>query len=110
MLHRIGESEEIAPGAFQSIPQCDQLFPAIHRDQPAVLETAFELFRFNAKIDNIRVAPDKWMERLNVGNRRAVCFPAVNLNRSGFAELNCNDAWRRISAEEQRVFLEFHFY
>ena len=35
-------------------------------------------------------------------------FPAIDLNRSGLAQLDRDDARRRISAEEQLVFLEIH--
>src|SRR5882762_5229480 len=108
MLHRIGEGEEIAPSAFKPVAQCDEFLPAIDRDQPAVLETALKLFRFDTKIDNVRVAPNKWVKRLDVGNGRSVCFPAINLNRASFAEFNGDNAWRWISAEEQCVLLEFH--
>src|SRR4030095_9547587 len=108
MLHRIGKGEEIAPGIFESVAQGDEFFPAVDRDQPAVLEIALKLFGFDAKVHNIRVAPDKWVERLNVGNGRSVRFPAINLNRSSLAEFNRDDAWRWISAKEQRVLLEFH--
>src|SRR5437867_5436453 len=108
MLHRIGKSEEIAPGVFESVAQCDEFFPAIDRDQPAVLEIALKLFGFDAEIDNVRVAPDKWVKRLNVGNSRSVRFPAINLNRASLAEFNGDNAWHWIRTEEQRVFLEFH--
>src|SRR5262249_37857215 len=108
MLHWIGEREEIAPGVFEPVAQCDEFLPAIDSHQPAVLETALQLLGFDAKIDNVRVAPDKWVERLNVGNRRAVRFTAINLNRSSFAEFNRDNTWRRIGTEEQRVLLEFH--
>ena len=108
MLHRIGKGEEIAPRAFESVAQCDEFLPTIDRDQPAVLEIALKLFGFDAKIDNIRVAPDKWVERLNVGDGRSVRFPTINLNRSGLAELDGHNAWCWISAKEQRVLLEFH--
>jgi hypothetical protein len=108
MLHRIGKREEIAPGALKSVPQSNEFFPAIDRNQPAVLEIALKLLGFNAKIGNIRVAPDEGMKRLHVGDRRSVPFPSIHLNRSGFAEFNCHDARCRISAEEQCVLLEFH--
>src|SRR5439155_24660412 len=108
MLHRIGKSEEIAPGVFESVAQYDEFFPAIDRDQPAVLEIALKLFGFDAEIDNVRVAPDKWVKRLNVGNGRTVRFPAINLNRSSLAELDSDNAGCWICAKEQRIFLEFH--
>ena len=50
VLHWIGEREEIASGVSQSVAQCDQFFPAINRDQPAVFKTAFKLFGFDAKM------------------------------------------------------------
>src|SRR5204863_1705501 len=109
MLHRIGQGEEIAPSAFESVAQCDEFFPAIDRDQPAVLEIALKLFGFDAEIDNIRVAPDKWVKRLNIGNSRSVRFPAINLNRTSFAKFNGDNAWHWICAKEQGVLLEFHF-
>src|SRR4030095_3462902 len=108
MLDGIGESEEIAAGVFESVAQGDEFFPAIDRDQPAIPEIALKLFGFDAKIDNIGVAPDKWVERLDVGNGRSVRFPAIALNRSSLAEFNCDNARGWISAEEQRVLLKFH--
>ena len=72
------------------------------------LQIALKLFGFDAKIDNIRVAPDKWVERLNVGDGRSVLFPAINLNRSSFAEFDGDDARCWIRAEKQRVLLELH--
>src|SRR4029453_798152 len=107
MRYRIGEGEEIASSVLQTITQADEFLPAIDRDQPAVLETALKLFGFDAKIDNVRIAPNKWVERLNVGNGRSICFPAINLNRSSFAEFNRDNAGRWISAEEKGVLLEF---
>src|SRR4029077_11861822 len=108
MLHGIGKREEIAPGVFEPVAQCDEFLPAIDRDQPAVLEIALKLFGFDAEIDNIRVAPDKRVERLNVGDGRSISFPAIDLNRSSLAEFNCHNARGWISAEEQRVLLKFH--
>src|SRR5512132_4249759 len=48
MLHWIVKGEEITSGIFESVTQCDEFFPAIDRDQPAVLETALKLFGFDA--------------------------------------------------------------
>src|SRR5436305_12159121 len=109
MLHRIGRGEKIAPGVLESVAQCDECLPAINRDQPAVFETALKLFGLDTKIDNVRIAPDKWVKGLDIGNGRSICFPAINLNRPSFAEFDGDNAWRWISAKEQRVLLEFHF-
>src|SRR2546423_6146337 len=108
MLDWIGEREEIAPCVFESVAQSDEFLPAIDSDQPAILEIALKLFGFDAKIDNIRVAPDKWVERLNVGDGRFVRFPTINLNRSSLAEFNGHNARRWIRTEEQCVLLKFH--
>src|SRR5262245_58864742 len=108
VLHRIGQREEIASRVFQSVAQCDEFFPAIDRNQPAILEIALKLFGFDAKIHNIRVAPDEWVKWLNISNGRSGCLPAINVNCSSFAEFNGDNAGRWISAEEQRVLLEFH--
>src|SRR4029453_10832491 len=108
MLDGISESEEIAAGVFESVAQGDEFFPAIDRDQPAIPEIALKLFGFDAKIDNIRVAPDKWVERLNVGDGRSVRFPTINLNRSSLAEFNGHNARRWIRTKKQRVLLELH--
>ena len=78
MLHRIGECEEIAAGVFQSVAKRDQFLPAIDGDQPAVLQIAPEFFRFDAKIDNVRVGPDERMKRLDVGNGRSICFAPMH--------------------------------
>src|SRR6266480_3161666 len=108
MLHRIGRGEKIAPGVLESVAQCDEFLPAINRDQPAVFETALKLFGLDTKIDNVRIAPDKWVKSLDIGNGRSICFPAINLNRPGFAKFDRDNAWSKISAEEQSVLLEFH--
>src|SRR2546430_3996556 len=108
MLHRIGEGEEIASSFLQSIAQSDQFLPTIDRDQPAIFEIAFELLGFDAKIDNVAIAPDKWMKRFDVGGGRSVIFPAINFHRTSFAELDCDNTGCRISGEKQRVFLELH--
>ena len=108
MLHGISECEEVAPSAFKPVAQCDEFLPAINRDQPAVFETALKLFGLDTKIDNVRIAPDKWVKRLDIGNGRSICFPAINLNRPGFAKFDGDNAWSKISAEEQPVLLEFH--
>src|SRR5438128_5030293 len=110
MLHRIGEGEEIASSFLQSIAQSDQFLPTIDRDQPAIFEIALELLGFDAKIDNVAIAPNKWMEWLDVGDGRSVIFLAINFHRSGFAEFDCDNAGCRVSAEKQRVFLTFHFF
>src|SRR5207248_5517669 len=109
VLYRIGEGEEIASSVLQTVTQADEFLPAIDRDQPTVIEIALKLFGFDAKIDNIRVAPDKWVKRLNIGNGQSICFPTINLNRSSFAEFNCDNAMRRMGFEVYAVLLEFHF-
>src|SRR5216110_177447 len=108
VLHGIGEREEIASGVSQSVAQCDQFFPAINRDQPAVFKTAFKLFGFDAKIQNIRVAPDKRVKRFNFDDCRSTFSPAINFNGSRFAQFNRDDPRRSIGAEEHGVLLKFH--
>src|SRR4030095_14506932 len=75
---------------------------------PAVFETALELLGFDTKIDNVRVTPNEWMERLNVNNGRSVPFPAINIDRAGLAQRDGDNARCRMCAKEHRVFLEFH--
>src|SRR5262249_26427471 len=77
VLDWIGEGEEIAPGALQSVSQANQFFPTVHRDQPAEFQVAFELFRFDPKIHNVRIGPDEWMKRLNLGDCRSILFAAM---------------------------------
>ncbi len=108
MLHRVGEGEEIAHCVFESVAKCYQFLPAIDGDKPPVLQIPSKFFRLDAKIDNVRVGPDKWVERLDVGSGRSICFAAVHAHSPAFAQLNGHDARRRIGAKEQRVFLEFH--
>src|SRR5439155_17452323 len=108
MLHRVSEREEIASGIFQSIPQRDQFLPAIHGDQPAILEIALEFFGFDTEIDNVAVSPDERMERLDIHNSRTIRFSSVNFNCSSFAEFDGDNSRRRISAEKECIFLEFH--
>src|SRR5438045_51201 len=86
----------------------DQFLPAIDGDEPSVLQIAAELFCLDAKIDYIRGGPDKWVERLDVGNGRSICFAAMYAHSPAFAQFNGHDPRCRISAKEQRVFLEFH--
>ena len=108
MLHGIRKREEVAPRVFESVAKCYQFLPAIDGDEPSVLQIAAELFCLDAKIDYIRVGPDKWVERLDVGNGRSICFAAMYAHSPAFAQFNGHDPRRRISAKEQRVFLEFH--
>src|SRR5207244_1193113 len=108
MLHWVREREEVAPGILQSVTQRDEFLPTIDGDQPAILEIAAKFLGFNAEIDYVAVGPDEWMKRLDVGDRRSISFPAIDFHRSRLAKLNGDDARRRISAKEQRVFLEFH--
>ena len=108
MLHRIGEGEKITPGVFKSVAQRDQFLPTVHRNSPAVFEIASELFCFDAKVDNVRVGPNEGMKRLDLGHGRSILFPAINLDRAGLAELDRDDARRRIGAEEHGVLFEFH--
>ena len=108
MLHRIAEREKAAAGALQSIAQGDQFLPAIHADPPAVAQIAGELFGVDVQIGNVGIAPDEWVERLGVGDSRAILFPAINLHGPGIAELDRHDARRRVGSEKQRVFLESH--
>src|SRR5439155_23384035 len=108
MLHRIVEGEEIAVRFLEAVAQSDQFLPTINRDQPAVLQVAFELLGLNSKIDNIGVAPDKWMERLDVGDGRSALSAAINLYRSRFTQLNRNDARHRVRTKKHPVLLQFH--
>src|SRR5438067_13905172 len=108
MLHRVSEREEIASGIFQSIPQRDQFLPAIHGDQPAILEIALEFFGFDTEIDNVAISPDERLKWLDIDKSRTVRFSPINFNCSSFAEFDCHNSRRRISAKKERVFLEFH--
>ena len=45
MLHRIAQSEKVAPGALKSIAQRNKLLPTVGRNQPVILQVAGELFR-----------------------------------------------------------------
>src|SRR5207244_13379078 len=84
MLNRIGEREEIATGVFESVAKRNQFLPAIHCDEPAVLQIAPEFFRLDAKIDNVRVGPDKRVKRLDVGYRRTIVFPLMHAHGAAF--------------------------
>src|SRR2546430_13165306 len=108
MLDWISEGEEIASGFLETVAQRDQLLPTIDRNDPAIVQFAAQLFRFDAKIDNIAIGPYEWMERLDVGDCRSILFPAINFDRSRFAQLDRNDPRRRINTEEHRVLFEFH--
>src|SRR5262249_21020482 len=108
MLDRIGKGEEIAPRILQSVSESDQFFPTVDRDQPAELQIAFELLGFDSEIDNVRVSPNKRMERLDVGGCRSILFATINFDRAGLAKLNRDDARRRVRAKEDFVLLEFH--
>ena len=110
MLNRIGEREEIAAGVFESVAKRNQVLPAIDCDEPAVLQIAPEFLRLDAKIDNVRVGPDKRVKRLDVGSGRTIRFPPMHTHGAGFAQLDGYNPRRRIRAEEQRVFLKFHQY
>src|SRR5947207_2902651 len=88
--------------------QGDQFLPAVDRDQPTKFQIAFELFRFDSKIDNVRVRPNERVEWLNISRCRSILFATVNLDRAGFAELDCHNSRCRISAEKDSVFLKFH--
>src|SRR6266545_7480717 len=110
MLDRITKGEEITISLFQAVAQRDQFFPTIDRDQPAVFEIASEFLGLDAKIDNVRVAPNEWMERLDIGNGRSILFLAINIDRAALAQRDSNNARRRICAKEDGVFLEFHFF
>ena len=98
----------VAVRFLEAVAQSDQFLPTINRDQPAVLQVAFELLGLNSKIDNIGVAPDKWMERLDVGDGRSVLSAAIELYRSCFTQLNRNDARHRVRTKEHPVLLQFH--
>ena len=76
--------------------------------QPAEFEVAFELLRFDPKIDHVAVSPNKRMKRLHVRRCRTILFAAINFDRAGLAQFDRNDTWHRIYAEEHRVFFEFH--
>ena len=78
MLDGIGEREEIAAGFLQPVAQRDQFLPAVDRDAPAVFEIAFELLRFDAKIDNVAVGPNEWMKRLDLDDGRSILLAAIN--------------------------------
>src|SRR5205807_8099650 len=119
MLDGIGKGKEIAPGFFEPVTQRNQFLPAIDGDTPTVLEIAGEFLSLDAKsairtdssrgeIDNIGVAPNEWMERLDLRDCRTIFFTPVNFYRAGFAQFDCNNARRRIRAEEHRVLLEIH--
>src|SRR5256886_17608545 len=99
MLHRIVEAEEIAVRFFEAVAQSDQFLPTINRDQPAVLQVAFELFGLNSKIDNIGVAPHNWMERLDVGDGGSVLSLAVDLYRSCFTHSTPNRALHQVRTQ-----------
>ena len=66
-------------------------------------EIAGEFLSLDAKIDNIRVAPNEWMEGLDVGDCRTIFFTPVNFYGTSLAQLDGNNARRRIGAEEQAV-------
>ena len=107
MLHRIGEREEIAPGALQAVAQRDQLLPAVDGDEPVELQVAGELLGvLHPEIRHVAIRPDERMKRLDVAHGGAVLLAPVDLHRPGVAHLDRDDARRRIGAEEHRVFLE----
>src|SRR5262249_55612262 len=108
MLNRIAKREEITAGAFESVAKRDQFLPAIDCDKPPVLQIASEFLRLDPKIDNVGVGPDKRVKRLDVGNCRTICFPAMHAYSAGFAQLSGHNPRRWIRAKEQRVFLKFH--
>jgi hypothetical protein len=85
MLNGIGEGEEIATGAFESVAERNQFLPAIDSDEPAVIQIAPKFFRFDTEIDNVRVGPDKRMKWLYVGDCRSICFPTMHPNGAAFA-------------------------
>ncbi len=108
MLHRIAQREETATRALQSIAERDQFLPTVDADPPAIPQIAFELFGVDIEIGHVGIAPDERVERLDVGDGRAVLFAPVNLDRPGVAELDRNDPRSRVGTEEERVFLESH--
>jgi hypothetical protein len=108
MLHGIGECEEVAASRFKTVAQGDQLLPAVNRNQPTVLEITGQFFGLEAKIDNVRTAPNERMERFYVGASRSVSFAAIDTDGASLTELDPDDPRSRICAKKHRVFLEFH--
>ena len=48
------------------------------------------------------------MEWLNVDGGRPIFLAAINLDRTGLAQLDGDDPGRRIGTKEDRVLVEFH--
>ena len=108
MLHRIAQREEAASGALQSIAQGDQLLPTVDADSPGITQVAREFFSIDVEIGHVGIAPDERVERLDVGRGRSIFLAPVDLDRSGVAELDRDDARGRVGTEEECVFLESH--
>ena len=108
MLHRIAQREETPARALQSVSERDQFLPAVDANPPTIAQIAGEFFGVDIEIGDVRIAPDKRMERLDVGNGRAIFFAAVNLDGPSVAQLDRDDPRRRVGAEEERIFLESH--
>src|SRR5207245_7233036 len=101
MLDGISERKEIAPGFFEAVTQRDQFLPAVDGDAPTVFKIAGEFFSLDAKIDNIGVAPNEWMERLDVGDCRTIFSTPVNFYRAGFPQFDCNNRSEEHTSELQ---------
>src|SRR4029077_17130440 len=108
MLDRVGESEEIAPGVFQTVTQGDQFLPTVDGDKPFVFEIADEFFRFDAEVDNVAVRPNKWVERFHVGDCRPVLLPTMDLHGAGLAQFYGDNSRGWVGPKQNLVLFEFH--
>src|SRR5947209_1011249 len=108
MLHRIAQREKTAACVFQSVSQCDQFLPAVDTDSPPVTQVAGEFLRVDVEIGDVGVAPDKWLERLDIGPYRTILFASVNFHGSRLTELDGDNPRGRVGPEQELVFLESH--
>src|SRR5438552_427588 len=103
MLHRIAQREETATGALESVAQGNQFLPTVDGDPPTIAQIARELFGVDVEIGDIGIAPDKRVERFDVGGSRSIFFAPVDSDGPGIAELDCDDPQSRVGAEEERI-------
>ena len=108
MLNRISQREEVAPCAFQSVSERDQFLPTVHADSPAVAQLARELFSVDVEIGYVGITPDERMKRFDLGYNRSIPIASVDLDCSGFTQLDRDDPLGRIRSKQEVIFLESH--
>ena len=67
-----------------------------------------QLFRLDAKIGHVRIAPDERMKWFDIHRGRPIRFPTMNPHGPRVPKLNRDNSRRGIGPEKQRVLLKLH--